>query len=103
MGTWKRALFWIAYVVSGICFVLTILAFVVGFFHHMHDTGGIKSVIKILETPITGFIQLTNGFIQKSVMEVVLLSIVSYVLPTFFCIVTHYIRKNRRQALEEEE
>ncbi|KGL37712.1 hypothetical protein BMT55_08570 [Listeria newyorkensis] len=103
MGTWKRALFWLAYVISGICFVLTIIAFGIGFFHHMHDTGGMKSVIQILETPITGFIKLTSGTIQKSVLEVILLCIVSYVLPTFFCIATHYIRKNRRIALENEE
>ncbi|EUJ48397.1 hypothetical protein [Paenilisteria rocourtiae] len=103
MGIWKRGLFWLAYIISGICFVLTIVVFIIGFFHHMHDTGGIKSVIQILETPITGFIKLTNGTIQKSVIEIILLCIVSYVLPTFFCIATHYIRKNKRLALESKD
>ncbi|MBC2257651.1 hypothetical protein [Listeria booriae] len=103
MGTLKRTLFWILYVISGICFVLTIVAFIIGFMHHLHDTGGWRSVIQILETPITGFIKLTQGYIQKSVTEVILLCIVSYVLPTFFCIATHYIRKNKRLALENDE
>lgn len=96
-ATWKKALFWFAYVVAGICFVLTIIAFGVGFFHHMHDTGGWRSVIQILETPITGFIKMTGGYIGKGILEVIILIIVSYVLPIFFCFATHYLKVKRRE------
>ncbi len=96
-ATWKKALFWFAYVVAGICFVLTIIAFGVGFFHHMHDTGGWRSVIQILETPITGFVKMTGGYIGKGILEVIILIIVSYALPIFFCFATHYLKVKRRE------
>lgn len=96
-ATWKKALFWFTYVVAGICFILTIIAFLVGFFHHMHDTGGWRSVIQILETPITGFIKMTGGYIGKGILEVIILIIVSYCLPIYFCFATHYLKVKRRE------
>ncbi|EMQ7559209.1 hypothetical protein WJY09_002731 [Listeria monocytogenes] len=96
-ATWKKALFWFAYVVAGICFLLTIVAFIVGFIHHMHDTGGWRSVIQILETSITGFVKMTGGYIGKGILEVIILIIVSYVLPIFFCFATHYLKVKRRE------
>ncbi|WP_239256454.1 hypothetical protein [Listeria ilorinensis] len=91
----KKGLFWFSYILAGLCTILTAIAIVIGFIHHMHDTGAWRSVIQILETPITGFIKMTNGYIQKSVIEVILLVIVSYILPIYFFIATHFIRRNR--------
>lgn len=93
----KKGLFWFSYVVSGICFLLTIIAFVIGFIEHMHDTGGFQAVFKILETPITGFIKLTNGYIQKSVIEIILLIIVSYLLPAYFIVMTNILKRKKEQ------
>ncbi|WP_088808677.1 MULTISPECIES: hypothetical protein [Listeria] len=94
----KKSLFWISYVIAGICFLLAIVAFVIGFIQHMHDAGGFQAVFKILETPITGFIKLTNGYIQKSTLEIIILIIVSYILPAYFVVMTMLLKRKREQG-----
>ncbi len=93
----KKSLFWITYVIAGICFLLAIVAFIIGFIQHMHDTGGFQAVFKILETPITGFIKLTNGYIQKSILEIIILIFVSYILPAYFIVMTILMKRKRER------
>lgn len=93
----KKIIFWFVYLLAAICFVLTIIAFFIGFLHHMHDTGGLHSVLQILATPITGFLKMSKGTIEKSFLEILLLVIVSYLMPILFLILTSLLKKRREQ------
>lgn len=92
----KKITFWFVYLVAAVCFVLTIIAFFIGFLHHLHDTGGWRSVIEILATPITGFLKMTKGVIEKSFFEMLLLVVVSYIMPILFIVFTSLLKKRRQ-------
>ncbi|MBC1921032.1 hypothetical protein [Listeria grayi] len=92
----KKITFWVVYLVAAVCFVLTIIAFFIGFLHHLHDTGGWRSVIEILATPITGFLKMTKGVIEKSFFDMLLLVVVSYIMPILFIVFTSLLKKRRQ-------
>ncbi|MBC1474129.1 hypothetical protein HB852_05840 [Listeria grandensis] len=95
----EKIIFGIVYGFSAIFFLGFVVNIVHGFIVHMHETDSWRAVLRILASPVTDPAVFTIH-LTSPVWSVFLAIIISYLLPAFFCVATHFLKKDYLETHE---